>query len=519
MNTLPRNLYLAAAVRELDRHAIEDLGIAGIELMTRAGTAAFALLRHLWPQVSRLTLLCGPGNNGGDGFVIARLAHAAGIATRVYLTAAADRLRGDAATAFQALCSAGVEVLTLDTAALTDVLTAAENQPATGAHVIVDALFGTGLMRDIEPQMADCFTRLNALSSPVLAVDIPSGLHADSGRVLGAALQATATISFIGLKTGLFTGQGPDFCGAVYYDDLRVPAAVYEAVDAVAERIDYSTLPAAASALLQQRPRCAHKGAYGHVLVVGGAPGMSGAVRMAAEAAARVGAGLVSVASHPGHAPAISQACPVLMAHDVAMEEQLLPLLQRATVIVVGPGLGRQPWGRACLQFLLDHCIAAARPMIIDADGLNGLAEDPCHYDHWILTPHPGEAARLLGLSTAEIQHDRLAAAMAIQQRYGGVCILKGAGTVIQSAGRTYLCSIANAAMASGGMGDVLSGVIAGLLAQGGTLETVACLGVSVHAQAAVAVGDGQRGVLAMDLLPRLQQLVNPDAQQHLTAG
>ena len=520
MNTLPRNIYRAGDVRELDRTVIENLGIAGIVLMERAGSAAFSLIRRRWPQLDRLILLCGPGNNGGDGFVIARLAHTAGIDTRVYQLVAADRLQGDAANAYSSMCSAGVIPETLDTAALLSLLATTENQTAAGRSVIVDALFGIGLIRDIEPQLAELFGRLNSLSVPLLAVDIPSGLHADSGRVLGAALRATTTISFIGLKTGLMTGLGPEYCGDVYFDDLGVPPATYDIVQAVAERIDYASLPATAGALLRKRSPCAHKGDFGHVLVVGGGPGMSGAVRMAAEAAARVGAGLVSVGTHPGHAVHISQACPVIMANDIATADQLLPLVHRASVVVIGPGLGQQAWGRACLQVLLDHCIESAKPLIIDADGLNELAEDPCHYDRWILTPHPGEAARLLGASTAEIQADRLVAAAAIQRQFGGICVLKGAGTLIQSATRTYLCSVANPAMASGGMGDVLSGVIAGLAAQGGALEAAACLGVCVHAQAAeIASADGQRGLLATDLLPRLRHLVNPGDQQVNTAG
>jgi NAD(P)H-hydrate epimerase len=380
-----------------------------------------------------------------------------------------------------------------------------------GTDVIVDALFGTGLDRDIDGEVATVIEAVNACRAPVLAVDIPSGLHADTGRVLGHAVRAAATVSFIGLKQGLLTGQGPACCGSLVFDDLQLPADVYNGVPIAARRIDYAGLVAATDHPLCPRSRSAHKGDFGHVLVIGGDQGMAGAVRMAAEAAARVGAGLVSVATRPEHAVQVSAVRPELMVHGILSAAALTPLLARATAFALGPGLGQQDWGRDCLARVLDVAMAAALPLVVDADGLNLLARDPCRYDHWVLTPHPGEAARLLGIATAEVQADRFAAAQAIQQRYGGVCVLKGAGTLVQGAVDCWVCSDGNPGMAGGGMGDVLTGVIAGLLAQGLALVDAAMMAVCVHGHAAdIVTREGERGMLAMDLMPVLRCLVNP---------
>lgn len=257
------------------------------------------------------------------------------------------------------------------------------------------------------------------------------------------------------------------------------------------------------------RARTAHKGDFGHVLIVGGQPGMSGAVRLAGEAALRVGAGLVSIATHPEHAAVLNNGRPELMCHAIAHAATLKPLLERATVLVVGPGLGQSAWARGLLAAVWDCDL----PMIVDADALNLLAREPLHRERWILTPHPGEAARLLGCATAEVQADRLAAVRAIQVRYGGVVVLKGVGSLIADGVHCRICAAGNPGMASGGMGDVLTGVIAGLCAQGVSLSEAASAGAVVHALAAdtAARRDGERGLLAGDLLPELRRWVNAE--------
>lgn len=496
MSTLPYALYRTATVRELDRIATEEFHIPGYTLMQRAGQALLVVLRQRWPQAKRLGIVAGMGNNGGDGLVLARLARRQGLEVYVALLGEAERLAGDARQAW------------LDMQAAGDAWPELEPDLLTTMDVVVDALFGSGLDREVSGDAADWIQQLNNTNIPILAADIPSGLQADTGQVLGAAIQAQATVSLIGLKPGLFTGQGPACCGQVYYTDLGVPPALFQRLPAAAQRIDY---PALASHLTPRR-RDAHKGDFGHVLLIGGDYGMSGAIRLAAEAALRCGAGLVSIATRSEHAAAISAARPELMCHAVATPDQLRPLLRRASVIVIGPGLGQSAWAAALLASVLEQSL----PCVVDADALNLLAREAVSREQWILTPHPGEAARLLDLTTAEIARDRLAAAEAIQRLYGGICVLKGAGTVVQTSSSCAICSEGNPGMATAGMGDVLTGIIAGLFAQGYSAAQAAQLGVCLHAHAAdIAGASGQRGLLASDLLIPLRQLLNPVASSN----
>ncbi len=488
---LPVELYFADAVRELDRRAIEDFAIPGITLMRRAGEAAFRSLRERWPQARRVAVVCGPGNNGGDGLVIARLARQAGLTVTAMLAGSAERLRGDARSAYEELLSAGQEV----SAVAPDTLREAD--------VIVDAILGTGLDRAVAGGFARIIDAMNRAAAPKLAVDIPSGLHADSGRILGSCVQADATITFIGVKLGLLTADGPQCAGALYFDDLQVPPGTYDTVDAAAGRI----VPDWVRQWLPPRPVSCHKGHFGHVLVVGGDHGYGGAARMAAEAAARVGAGLVSLATRGEHVGAVLSARPEIMCRAVENAAQLDPLLERATVVAVGPGLGQSEWARQCWA----RVAAADLPLVVDADGLNLLAEAPLRRADWVLTPHPGEAARLLGCSVSEVQANRYQTALAIRDAYGGSCVLKGNGTLIAGDGALpLLCDRGNPGMASGGMGDVLTGAIAGLAAQRLPLFAAAGCGVWLHAAAADrAALDGQRGLLASDLFPHLRRLAN----------
>ena len=485
---LPVDLYRAAQTRELDRLAIEHAGLSSYELMTRAGSAAFGLLRRLWPEARALQVWCGSGNNGGDGYVIARLARAAGWQVTVYALAPRERLRDAALKACRDYLEHGGTVIDYD-----------GTRPLPSQGVIVDALLGTGLDRDVSGLYAQAIAHLNAANRPVLAIDIPSGIDADTGAMWGCAVQATATISFIGIKQGLLTGAAPQYCGELHFDNLGVPAELYAAVTPSARRLTTPSWP--------KRPRDSHKGHFGHVLIIGGHHGYSGAARLAAEAAARVGAGLVSVATRAAHAALLNTGRPELMCHACENEAALLPLLQQATVIVIGPGLGQEDWGRR----LLLAALRSGLPLVVDADALNLIAQQPCRNECWILTPHPGEAARLLGQNSATIQRDRFAAARALQQYYGGVVVLKGAGTLIDDGKHCYVATCGNPGMASGGMGDVLAGVIGGLWAQGWPAWDAACRGVVVHGSAAdrAAQNGGERGLLASDVLPYLRQEVN----------
>ena len=490
---LPLDLYRAAQVRELDRAAIEDFGIPGLTLMERAGAGAFDLLCHAWPGARDILVICGTGNNGGDGFVLARHALGAGMQVRVLQLGDPNRIQGDALASRRAFLEAGGEAAPF--AGLPE-----------SADVIVDGLLGTGLERELSGDWRRAVEALNDFPAPVLALDIPSGLHADTGRILGAAVRADATISFIGLKRGLFSGMGPDCCGRILFDDLAVPAGVYEAEQPSARRAQWRLQ----SGLLGRRRRTAHKGDFGHVLVIGGEQGFSGAARMAGEAALRTGAGLVSIATRPEHAALLGAVRPELMCHGVADATQLGPLLKRVTVIAIGPGLGQSSWARALLGRVLDTGL----PLVVDADALNLLALEPATRDNWILTPHPGEAGRLLGLASSEVQADRFRSVESLQDKYGGVAVLKGAGTLVRGgcARPVAVCTDGNPGMASGGMGDVLTGIIAGLLAQGFAPEDAATAGVCLHAAAADrAAQAGERGLLAGDLMPELRMLLNPD--------
>ncbi|WP_455206548.1 NAD(P)H-hydrate dehydratase [Kaarinaea lacus] len=493
---LPKQLYRAEQVRALDRTAIETFNIPGIQLMEHAGAATFRALRQRWPRAQHIGVFCGAGNNGGDGFVIARLAHEHGLTATVYLLADAERLKGDAKHAYEKLQSAAVPVRHFD------------GLIGAPCDVIVDALLGTGLSGAVKEQWKSAIDAMNYAKSggcPIVAVDIPSGLHADTGCVLGTAVHADLTVTFIGLKQGLFTGQGPDYCGELLFDYLGVDEQIYNQVDASAQRITHEDV----SNLLPPRKRCAHKGSHGHVLVIGGNSGMLGAVRMAAEAALRAGAGLVSVATRPEHVAGIVSGRPEIMCHGVNNKDQLKPLLKQASCIAIGPGLGQDHWA----QELLSAVLETATPLVLDADALNLLALEPLVRSNWVLTPHPGEAGRLLQMSVAQIQQDRFAAVSNLQSRYGGIVILKGCGTLVCDQDRGIaLCDAGNPGMAVAGMGDVLTGVLAGCIAQSNQLNTSARAAVYLHAAAAdlASIDYGERGLLATDLYPYLRYLVNP---------
>lgn len=488
MNTTA--LYTVAQVRAFDRAAIDTHGIAGYELMQRAAAAAFAGLRKRWPQARRIIVLCGSGNNGGDGYVLARLALAAGFDVRV-VAVEPVRAGGDAARAHAAWIEAGGRM--------------EDGGPALpDADVYVDALFGTGLTRAPLGIALDLIGQVNASKVPALALDVPSGVDADTGNVPGSAVNAAATITFVARKRGMFTGAARDYCGDIALDDLAIPASVFAETHADAVLLDVDAIAAS----LPPRAPNAHKGNFGHVLAIGGDLGFGGAIRLAGEAALRVGAGLVSVATRAEHVSALNAARPELMASGVGGPQELEMLLQRASVIALGPGLGQRAWGHA----LWHTAIAAGKPVVLDADGLNLLARDSLSLPaNTVLTPHPGEAARLLECDTRTIATDRFAAARELARRHQCVCVLKGAGTLVASPhGEVAVCPWGNPGMASGGMGDVLTGVIAGLLAQGLDAYRAACTGVALHARAGdLAAREGECGLVASDLFGPLRALRN----------
>ncbi len=491
MQELPSSIYSVAAVREIDRTAIEDNGIPGYTLMTRAGAAAVAAARERYPQSRRWQILCGAGNNAGDGYVVGRLAAPAGIDVSIATLVDPDRLSGDAAKACADFLASG------------GTLAPWQGELDPEADLLVDALLGSGLERDVGGEFADAVRALNGHPASVMALDIPTGIHGDTGDVMGCAVVADLTVTFVGLKSGLFVGSGPDHCGEVVFDGLEIPESM-RTVRPAYRRVDGAMMRAA----LPRRARAAHKGDFGHVLVIGGGAGMPGAVRLCGEAALRTGAGLVSIATHPSHAALLTATRPELMSHALNGPADLESLLARADVIAFGPGLGQGEWAQA----LFDALAADARPAVWDADALNLLAGRPGKSAQRVITPHPGEAARLLGTDTGDIQRDRPGAVAGLAERYGGVAVLKGAGTLVSDGGEeTWLCTSGNPGMAAAGMGDVLTGVIAGLLAQGLAPERAARIGVEVHARAGDrAAARGERGLAASDLAAELRAVVNP---------
>lgn len=495
--------YAAADVRELDRRAIEDHGIPGYTLMQRAAQAAWRQARRAWGLPERLVVFCGRGNNGGDGYEIACLAAADGVA--VDLRELPGERRGDAATARAAWLARGA--VSGDIAAPV----APPQRSGEGAYDesvwIVDALLGTGLSRPPEGEAAEAIAVINAARAEgarVLAVDVPSGRNADTGAAPGAAVAADLTVTFIADKPGLHTGAGAAAAGRVRCEPLGVPVAIYEGMAPRARRLNATAL----HGYFPPRARDAHKNRFGHVLIVGGAPGFGGAALLAGRAALRAGAGLVSVATHPAHAAALCAAQPELMLRGVEGPEDLAPLLERATVLALGPGLGTFEWGRRLFEALRD----SALPRVLDADALNLLAEAPRALPKTVLTPHPGEAARLLGTSSTEIEADRVQAARALAERYAATVVLKGAGSLVDDGvAPPWLCTDGNPGMACGGSGDVLTGVIAACLAQGLAPVDAAAAAVSAHAHAGdLAAAGGERGMLPGDLIDRLRAAVNP---------
>jgi hydroxyethylthiazole kinase-like uncharacterized protein yjeF len=474
-------------MRVLEHAALAALEISGFALMRRAAAAALASLRRHWPQAGRIAIFCGSGNNGGDGFLLGVLAREAGL--MVDMIELGSDPHGDAALAREEWRRTGGEIRAWHA-----------GLELPDAQVLVDALFGIGLNRAIEGTAAELVTWINHDGRPVLAIDVPSGLDADSGTCAGVAISAAVTVTFIAAKRGLHSGHAADHVGTIELAGLGVPDRVFAATPADASLLSAATLP--------RRSRYTNKGDNGHVLVIGGDHGMAGAIRLAGESALRTGAGLVSIATRTDHVTALNAGRPELMAHGVDGPQALHALLERASVLAVGPGLGHGAWGHALWLTALD----SRQPLVLDADGLNLLAREPRRFDFpVVLTPHPGEAARLLQRSIPDIEKDRFAAVREIARRYRAVVVLKGSGSLVADPdGRLDVCPWGNPGMASGGMGDLLTGVIAALLGQGGTAWQAACMGVGLHARAGdLAAAAGERGLIASDLLQPLHALVN----------
>lgn len=493
--SLSQSLYCAEEVSSGEVAAAEKSGLTMRSLMAAAGRAVFDQMREHVAEGAKIAVCCGEGNNGGDGYVVARLAAQQGYRVSVFALKPQRQLEhvqtNDAEHARQAWRDLGQQEQCFD----------AFN--ADDYHIIIDAVFGIGLSRPLEGNLERWVQAVNKSTVPVIAVDIPSGLDADTGHVMGAAINATATVTMVAKKRGLYTAKGPAHCGTIYLADLGVGQAF---LDANAARWQLAGGNAYAD-WLGARKRDSHKGDFGHVLVVGGSAGMSGAASLAMQAALRTGAGKVSVACQRESAPIIAVTQPEAMVHAVEQVDQLTPLLEKSTVVVLGPGLGQSEWA----QRMFNHVINTKhRVTVIDADGLNLLALNPQKTDRFVLTPHPGEAARLLKTSVDDVEQDRFATVESLRQRFGGQVLLKGAGSLIASDRGNFVIDRGSPALASGGMGDCLSGVIGALLAQQLAPGQAIIAGAYWHAIAGEFCGEqGERGTLASDLLTPLRRLVN----------
>lgn len=486
-------LFDPGALRVLEARGAAHHGGDAFALMARAGQDGWRKVQEHWPQAQRLLVVCGPGNNGGDGFVLARHARDAGRDVCVLQLPGHSPVTPLARRARDEYVSAG-GVVSVFAGTLPE------------ADLTVDALFGIGLSRAPDPSTAALIEAINAQPAEVLALDVPSGIDARSGSAPGAAVRAVRTLQFLARHRGLRTGDALDHCGQLDLATLGLPEALFDGVAPAA----MAWRTAALREHLSLRQRTGHKGVNGHVLCIGGDHGSGGAVLLAAQAALRCGAGLVSVATRATHVPSLLARCPEVMAHGVEDGEQLQSLLARADVVAIGPGLGCGGWGRA----LMGAAFGTGKPCVVDADALNLIAVSGVRLPpEAIITPHPGEAARLLHCTTADVQADRFASAASLAVQLDCVVVLKGAGSLVQSGSdSTAVICAGNPGMGTGGMGDLLTGCIAALRAQGFPAAVAARVGALLHAAAgdAAAREDGERGLLPTDLLPWLRRLANP---------
>ena len=509
----------AEEMRQLDKRTIEEAGIAGLVLMENAGRGAAELFhRHFHPLFpGPVLVLAGKGNNGGDGYVIARHLLNRGWQVHTLVLAERESVSGDARTNLEILQNIGARIAF----APDDEQLRKHLEVPAPLRVAVDALFGTGLSSAVRGHYAFAIDWLNEIEAPVFAVDIPSGLCATSGRILGRSVRAEVTATFAYPKTGQLIFPGAACVGRLESVDIGVPAMLAEQEPIRQRWIDAEE----ALGYLPPRPATGHKGTFGHLLVIGGSTGKSGAVSMTAEGGMRAGAGLVTVGCPAGINPALEVKLTEVMSAplsdvDGALSqhgfEDIMALLEGKDALALGPGLGMHPETSALVRRLVREC---RQPLVLDADGLNAVAEHPevlleREPGSAVLTPHPGEMARLCNMNISDIENDRVAAARRFAEKYRVVLVLKGARTLVAlPEGEVRINSSGNPGMASGGMGDILTGMVGGYLAQGAGTEAAATLAVYLHGCAGdrLSVQLGEAGMVATDLLREI-----PAARRHL---
>ncbi len=479
--SLASHLYSSAQVRDFDKRVIADFGFTGTGLMHSAGTRAFEIIVKYYNNLKPWVILCGSGNNGGDGYVVAECARAAGIEVRV-IQSAMPKTEDAIYFCNQFLANNG-NVLFQNL------------QGLNNSGLIIDALFGTGLNRAPTGFSAELIELANKCPCPLVALDLPSGLNSDTGFAYDPCIDARMSITFIAKKLGMHTAVGKNKCGYIIYEGLDLPLELFTGTKPMASFIPQPNFP--------HRKPDSHKGQYGDVVIAGGDNGMLGATLLAGRAALRSGSGLVTVLSTEQHLDSPALHCPELMSQCMENKSNFEALCKRCDVIALGPGLGQSPWSLKLFEGLKE----SPGPLVVDADGLNHLAKTPFKRENWILTPHPGEAASLLNCDIKDIQKDRLGAVQKICEQYGGVCVLKGAGTLVASeSGDVYVSDGGNPGMATAGMGDVLTGIIASLVGQGMSNLDAAMSGVWLHSKCGdnVATILGMRALMAGDVIDEL---------------
>jgi len=485
MYKIPMLLFDVESVYRLDRAAVETDGLSEISLMQRAGERVWYEISNRWPELTRITIFAGPGNNGGDAFVVAILAHAQGKEVQLIVHGDLARQSETSAHFCRVWQQAGGDIID-------------SNSQEIIGEVIVDGLLGIGLNRDLDKDWQALIQQINRTDAVRVAIDIPSGLNANTGIAQPCAVEADLTVSFIAAKVGQFLADGPDYCGELLIDDLGISSQIRQS-----EKPTLSVLDQCNVVLPAKRKRNSHKNEFGHVLIIGGDQGMTGAASLAAQAALRGGAGLVSVLVHPQCTHELS-AIPELM---VQSWEDIDSRLALATVILVGPGLGQSDAAKICLA-KLQKC---KRPMVVDASALEADFLLACKPAQVVITPHPGEAAKLLSKTSAEIQLDRLHASQLLVDEFDVVSVLKGSGSIIQEAGSMAEINVrGNPGMATAGMGDVLAGLIAALLGQELAAFEAARTGVLIHALGAedYAAHYDESGLIASDIVQRIPRIV-----------
>ncbi|MCB2187382.1 MAG: NAD(P)H-hydrate dehydratase [Deltaproteobacteria bacterium] len=513
-------LLTAEQMRQADRRTIEEIGLPGIVLMENAAQGA---VRALVDQVGdlsefRVAVLCGRGNNGGDGLAMARILVAREVEVVVYLLTKKDKLSGDAATNLAVAEATGVPVVEVpDETAFLGLV-----EEMASYDLYVDALLGTGLNSPVQGVYGLAIDFLNEMGAPIMAVDIPSGLAADTGVPLGRAVQAACTATFGQVKLGMALDP-VGYSGEITLVDISIPPQVIEDLDPDVFLLEREMV----AHLLPERPSHAHKGDFGHLLVVGGSVGKTGAPCLAAMGGLRSGAGLVTAALPAALQPIAALKLTAAMTEPLAETADgglalaglatLRQLMAEREALVLGPGLGKNPetW-----EAVRELAAGLESPMVLDADALNALAGTKTRFvsEEVVITPHPGEAARLLGTDPAAVAADRLGAARRLAAAFGAVCVLKGARTVVALPdGPAWINPTGGPLLASGGSGDVLSGVIGGLMAQGLEAAGAALAGVFVHGLAGQLAEEdyGRRGLAAEELADYLPRAFRQVEESH----